>query len=406
MRVKLTIFLILAAGSSGLPGAPIAQADAAQTPPTYQEAVERLAEGDTAKALELLQRATEEAPDFGPAHLRLGAILSAAAGELESEHDLRREAEESLLRAFDLMGEDPELMLEYGLLLRRQRILTDAKRVLERAWKAAERKGAEMPPTERARLHFLLGLIYETWWEDWQDLVTVPRTAEPLDCSAIQQPEPDPESAATGRAYPHWDRAVLCPIQWWKQSEHVVRLADLKSDERDRMVQHFRLALEADPTHVDAAVRLLGHLADADAWAEYIRVARRLALQVPNDPRPLLFLALGLHEQGYGSAADSTFERALTLLPADERRVFADISPLLKAQGREILASLDSAGREAAANAFFASTDPLFLTEAAERQLEHYARLAWAELKFSDPKRGMRGWDSERAKTNTGPFGP
>jgi len=366
-------------------------------PPAYAAALAKLAAGDTLGALTDLREAIRARPDFGPAHLRLGALLSARAGEATEHFAERIEAEKALARATQLMPNDPVALLEYGLLLKRRQMKTDAKRVLDRAWAAAERTGAGLSPEDRARLQFELGRVYEAWWEDWQNLVQIPPAIRPmLHCSEVQLEEgPEGQLPAVP---PHHLLAIACPRQWAEQAEHVVPLEDLKSEERERMIGHFRAALEAEPAHVEAAVHLLGHLADAGEWEEYERVARQLAETAPDDARPHLFIGLGLHETGRDAMADSAFGRALALLPPADRAVFEDIAALLPRRLQERYAALDSAGRRETARIFFASTDPLYLTEADERRLEHYARLAWAELKFGAPERQLRGWDTERGQ--------
>ncbi|HUH12456.1 MAG TPA: GWxTD domain-containing protein, partial [Longimicrobiales bacterium] len=161
---------------------------------------------------------------------------------------------------------------------------------------------------------------------------------------------------------------------------------------------HFRLSLEADPGSTDAAARLLGHLADAQEWAEYDEVARLMVRRAPDDARSHLFRGLGLHERGRDAEAEVAFRRALELLPAPERRVFEDVEPLLPSRLKGEYATRDSAGRAETARLIFTGKDPLFLTEANERRLEHFARLAWAELKFSAPASGLRGWSSDRGR--------
>ena len=350
-----------------------------------------LERADTTAALEALRRATAEAPGFGPAYLRLGSVLSARASEVETDFEERAEARRALERARELMGDDPEVLLEYGLLLRKQGMRTDARRVLDRAWRAARREGNDLPARTRARLHYSLARIYESWWEDWQNLVMLPENERVhFGCPNIGLAICGPPSVA------HAMFAVYCPARWWSQSSRLPALADLKSDERSRMIQHFTLAYEADSTLVDAAVRLLGHLADASNWDEYTSLAQKLASGAGDDARAQLFLGLGLHESGREDEASVAFERGLSLLPPAERHVFDDVGLLLPAGVREDYADLDSAGRAATQRLVFTSKDPLFLTEAEERRLEHYARLAWAELKFSDPTLGMRGWESER----------
>src|SRR5690606_28230845 len=102
-------------------------------PPAYTAAVAKLAAGDTLGALADLREAVKARPDFGPAHLRLGALLSVRAGEAAAHYIDRREAEKALARATQLMPNDPVALLEYGLLLKRRQMKTDAKRVLDRS---------------------------------------------------------------------------------------------------------------------------------------------------------------------------------------------------------------------------------------------------------------------------------
>ena len=380
------IVLLIALGSTAVSASRGVSQTPESQPSAYTEALVRLEVGDTSAALHYLRETTRDHPDFGPAFLRLGSILRTRANDPETENELIREAELALKRAWDLMGDDPEVMVELGMLLRREREGEDARRMFDRAWEAAERKARESRAEDAAKMYYTLAMIYERWWEDWHRLVFIPETAERIDCPAtVGAPATD-----------HASRSQLCPRQWAIQLSQVVSISDLKADDRERMFEHFRLTLASDPGHVEAAVHLLGHLADDEAWIEYMQVAQQLARAAPNDARSHLFLGLGLHKASSDRAAGSVFESAIALLPAEERLVFDDVSPLLTRRGRDVYSQLDSAGRAAASTAFFVSTDPLFLSEANERELEHYSRLAWAELKYASPRMELRGWQSER----------
>jgi GWxTD domain-containing protein len=374
------LILALALPAAAQRGAP------AGAPPEYDAALARLAAGDTTGAVVGLRAAIRRAAGFGPAHLRLGALLSARAGDAEASFRDRREAERALRTAIRLMPDDAAALLEYGLLLRRQQSRVDAKRTLERAWQLAERQSGALEPELRARFHYELARIYETWWEDWQNLVMIPETVERVACGRAPGP------------LTHADAAVACPEEWARQSDHVVPLADLKSEERQRMLGHLRAAVVADPALEDAALRLLGHLADDRDWDEFDRVLRHLLLAAPDDPRAHLFAGLSLHERGRLREAEAAFTRALALLPDEDRAVFADVSLLLTPDVRERYRGLDEEDRAEAARIVFAAKTPLFLTGVEERRLEHYARLAWTELKFASPTAGERGWDSDRGR--------
>ena len=47
---------------------------------------------------------------------------------------------------------------------------------------------------------------------------------------------------------------------------------------------------------------------------------------------------------------------------------------------------------------FWRRQDPLFLTGFNERRMEHYGRIAYANLRFSRPSRGIEGWQTDMGK--------
>lgn len=378
------VALLLVAFQVQDPGAP---------PPAYTAALEHLTAHDTAAALPLLREATRQASRFGPAFLRLGSVLSAQAGEVPSQFRERLEAERALQRARQLLGDDPEVLLEFGLLLRKQQSQIDARRVLERAARAAERRGQTLAPEARARINYALGVIYESWWEDWEALLSVN-----LDftgsawCRRIETPLEGSPMEILGMAL------IACPQQWSLIRQIGVPLADMKAAERTQMLWHFREALRADSNQAEAALHLLGYLAEDGEWSEFNYVARRVVALRPEDPRGYLFLGLADHERGRDSAAAEELGRGIALLPSADRRVFEDIALLLPGNARAQYLAQDSAGRLETARVFFTATNPLFLTGVDERRLEHYARLAWADLKFGAADGGQRGWDTDRGR--------
>jgi GWxTD domain-containing protein len=61
--------------------------------------------------------------------------------------------------------------------------------------------------------------------------------------------------------------------------------------------------------------------------------------------------------------------------------------------------ALDDSARANLERTHWRLADPLFLTEANEVWLEHMSRVAYAELRFSEPERGLRGWETDRGVT-------
>jgi GWxTD domain-containing protein len=367
---------------------------AAQQPPpaAYDSALARLAAADTAAAIAQLRRAIRVAPRYGPAYLRLGSILSERSTSAYGFQPQRAEAERLLHRAVQLMDGDPVAMLEVGLLLRKQGVSTDARRVVERAERAAQRRGVELPPELRARLHYRLALMYERFWEDVDHLIAY-LPLGPFGCARnYGQAQGD---AATVFAI----MASACPEDVHEALRQTAFIADETAAEYGLMLDHFYAALRADTAHTDAALHLLGHQAQRGDWLAFDALVAHMLTVRPDDARVLLFVALGLHERGLVSRADSVFRRAIALLPQAERAVFEDVGLLLPRSVQAHYAALDSTAQRETARRFFAGSDPLLLSAVEERRLEHWARLAWAELKFASPESRLRGWDTERGQT-------
>ena len=357
-------------------------------PPAYLTALVLLERGDTTRALDHLREATRTAAGFGPAFLRLGSILTTRAPELTRAVGLRREAEAALDRARRLLGETPTVLAELGFLRRKQHMYPAARWYLQRALRAAERGGANtLSAGDRARVHFELGLLYEAAAEDGEDLVWLPGDAEHgWTCGG-----------RSGRL--SFTRlATTCPAEW-AAAVSLLRIepATVNAD-RERAIDHFRRATAADPNHVEAAVRLAAHSAAAGDWDEVVRELDRIAAVASADPRTHLFRGMVLHRSGHDDEAAAAFDRALALLPPTDRRQFQDVAHLLPAAGRESYDRVSETRRAAVSNAFFATADPLLLTPSEELRLEHYARLAWAELWFGAPEAGLRGWETDRGR--------
>lgn len=354
----------------------------------YQAGLRLLADGDTAGAEAHLARYLQDHPEFGAAHLRLGSMLADRATEVERDFEIRLRARDHLEAALRHLGEEPEVLLQLALLFHKQQKRVDAHRMLTRAWTAAEARAESLPAEEAARLHFTLGRIYEVWWEDFDGLILPPPPGR-LRCEVASDEQ---------WQWPHYLRATNCPRQWAEEYETVMFVGERRSEDRERMIGHFQRAFELDPGQVEAAVRLLGHLADADDWERYQDTAYRLLGVAPENPRAWLFLGLGLHSLRREAEAEDAFTRGVELLPQEDRRVFRDVRYLLAEDVQRRYAEAGESTREAVARAFFTATDPTHLTPARERLVEHYARVAWAELKFSSPSSDRRGWESERGQ--------
>lgn len=108
-------------------------------------------------------------------------------------------------------------------------------------------------------------------------------------------------------------------------------------------------------------------------------------LVAANSSRPDLWLYKGYIDfrENRLAAAEASFRTAFELLPEGDVAVFESTARF----GEESLAY--------SSDEFWRRRDPMHLTNQNERQLEHYSRLVYADLRFGDMFEGQRGWDTE-----------
>ncbi len=161
-----------------------------------------------------------------------------------------------------------------------------------------------------------------------------------------------------------------------------------------RSRDHLAAVLDSEPDRASAhRLRLRSHAVARDD-AGLLDAARRMHALRPDDPDAALYFALGLYRTGALAASDTLFARALGAMPEEQRLAFEAIDGLLDADERAAFA-VDSV---AATARFWRTRDPLLLTPQNERRLEHLARLALADLLFTDTQTGRRGWETTKGE--------
>jgi GWxTD domain-containing protein len=161
-----------------------------------------------------------------------------------------------------------------------------------------------------------------------------------------------------------------------------------------RAAEHIEAALRTDPGNARAhhlRLRVHAYAGNDEALAE---AARAFAVVHPADPAAALYLGLAAYRRHDTEAADRHFDAALAAFPAGERAAFEDLARFLG----ETEQAASAADPAAFAERYWRARDPRLLSPQNERRLEHYARLALADLLFADPLSGRRGWDTPRGE--------
>ena len=167
-------------------------------------------------------------------------------------------------------------------------------------------------------------------------------------------------------------------------------------------------AIQIDPGYRDAYYQMGLAYLESNRPEEMVRLMQRLLEQCPDDKDAWLFCGLGYLTMGQMAKADGCFSYAIAYMTPQERFVMESADLVAAEAERERLAraaSLAGSGAEGfwldppEIERFWKRQDPVLLTRFNERRMEHYGRVAYANLAFSRPWKDVTGWQTDRGKT-------
>lgn len=162
---------------------------------------------------------------------------------------------------------------------------------------------------------------------------------------------------------------------------------------------HFRAALDADPKFGESYYRLASLYFESGRLEEMNSLLQKaIRLGIGNKDH-YLFLGLAYHEMGDDEAAQRAYDTALKMMSPDNRELFESLQTVLPRDSLAAFVSADHDSRQQRMRRFWTARDPFYLTAANERLIEHYGRVAYANLRYSFPNKGIEGWKTDRGKT-------
>lgn len=126
-----------------------------------------------------------------------------------------------------------------------------------------------------------------------------------------------------------------------------------------------------------------------------LRLTERMIASDPQDPDVLLLHGIHLYDLDDIEAAEEAFRRAVAVMPSGDAAAFL-IAPAIDDS------SLDQASPEQKDEriaAYWDRVDPTPLTLRNELLVAYWYRAALADLYFSEPERGLRGWATDPGRT-------
>ena len=173
----------------------------------------------------------------------------------------------------------------------------------------------------------------------------------------------------------------------------------------ERARTYLTQSIDADP-EFRGAYNLLGLLHVETGKPEaLVLLFRRFLKHAAEDKDALMFCGLGYQMLGEIDVAHNYYRRALERMTGDERSIMESLDIVASKDEQKRLAQAivsDDPDLEnwkpIARDRFWRRQDPLFLTEFNERKMEHYGRVAYANLRFARHLKGIDGWQTDPGK--------
>ena len=175
--------------------------------------------------------------------------------------------------------------------------------------------------------------------------------------------------------------------------------AEVKNDYAEAE-KFFLQALEIDSLDNDAFYGLSRLYENSGNEKKAIGFLNEIVQINPANKDAHLFLGMLYHQLGKAGKAGDEFAKALNLMSSFEREdfVYNSVVMLLKPIYEQQMEKLTKKEIESAIERFWKVSNPLLLSDINERLLEHYSRMAYANMYYSIPAKGIEGWKTDRGE--------
>jgi GWxTD domain-containing protein len=310
----------------------------------FRKGEEYVSQGDTVKAIESFKLAVQEDRKYASAHHRL-AQLYLGIGTLEC----RMQAKWALEKALDLEPKNITYLFTQANYFQK----IEAMGMLERIIK----KILTIDP-EDAEAHFILGSIRERDWFHYEDMVSHQFTADGIYMGTFTMDKFAEKDIARAKMY-------------------------------------YKKAILLDPMFSEAYYRLALLYYEEQKYTPMISFLEEALKISPDNKNYHLFLGLAYHRAGHRTKAVQEYKTAASFMNPEEKGLFESIDLICSPSDRNLYQTANPDEKAKIVQTFWNSRDPLFLTEENERILEHYSRVAYADLRFSRYPEGVPGWKTD-----------
>jgi GWxTD domain-containing protein len=165
--------------------------------------------------------------------------------------------------------------------------------------------------------------------------------------------------------------------------------------DRQAAEAHLRAALAADPRHTGAAGLLAVLLLEEGRGPEAVEAGRQAVRAAPDRGAAWAVLGMVLVREGRWEEARAAFDTAFQRMAPKDAAPYRNLGLLLKAVDQARFAEMTPAQQAELNRLYWAVSQPLYLTDVNEVQLEFSARLTYVMHRWGDPFREGAGYDTD-----------
>lgn len=163
-------------------------------------------------------------------------------------------------------------------------------------------------------------------------------------------------------------------------------------------LNYYKQVLTLAPDHSDARQRMGMLLFEIRNYQMMLGLFQGAIRSEPSNKNNWLYAGLAAYHLKLFDLCNRYYQKALSLLNQEEYYLLQNIDYIVPAGEFKIYKNYknDQKQYDAFVKKFWNKRDPLYLTGYNERQLEHFNRMAYVSLRFSVPRQGIEGWQTER----------
>jgi GWxTD domain-containing protein len=173
---------------------------------------------------------------------------------------------------------------------------------------------------------------------------------------------------------------------------HTIDMGHWGEESRVKTESAFKHVLNLEPEH-EAARRYLGLIYYQTRRSKELRELFKSVVQdQPDNPTGFFTVGMSYHLERDYERAYRAYSRGLSRMSQDEQRFMLAVFTDDRTDPIDTLPDMKTLQR------FWIGKDPLFMSPVNERMLEQCRRVAYVNLRYGEPEKGIAGWSTDRGQ--------